>query len=71
MSTLPSMPPAPARHGRPPRASLVGTVNTTLRIPTDVHERLVKVADDRMVSRGIVVARALELYLPTLETDAL
>lgn len=64
-----SMPPPPARHGRPPR-DLGGTTNTTMRIPTPIHERLVKVAGDRMISRGMIVARALEAFLPRLENDA-
>ena len=69
MHILLCMPPAPARHGRPPRARKA-TVNTTLRLSKDVHDRLVKMADERLVSRGKIVNRALEAYLPQLENDA-
>jgi predicted DNA-binding protein len=44
----------------------IETVSTAVRLPVDLHERLKSEADDRMVSRSLIVTRAIEEYLDQL-----
>lgn len=41
-------------------------VTTAIRIPRDLHERLVKEAEDREVSINVMAVKALERYVSRL-----
>jgi len=44
-------------------------IDTSVRLPADLVARLDAVCSERMIGRNLVITRAIEQFLPTLEAQ--